>query len=83
MGGEDHDMPDAPGSCLMNSGALAPSPCISLCRMDPLGKFCVGCRRTLAEIAGWTTMTEAQRWAVLERLADGAEKAGAAGRGGG
>jgi predicted Fe-S protein YdhL (DUF1289 family) len=33
--------------------AMLPSPCISVCRMDEASGFCVGCMRTLDEIAGW------------------------------
>ena len=39
------------------------SPCIGVCRMDADG-LCVGCRRTLAEIARWGTMSndDRRRW---------------------
>lgn len=39
------------------------TPCIGICRMDAAG-LCVGCRRTLAEIARWGTMgdDERRRW---------------------
>ena len=43
------------------------SPCVNVCRLDA-DKICVGCRRTLAEIAGWRDMSAAQRRAVLARL---------------
>lgn len=36
------------------------SPCIGVCRMGADG-MCVGCRRTLAEIARWGTMSDAER----------------------
>jgi predicted Fe-S protein YdhL (DUF1289 family) len=36
------------------------TPCIGTCRMDADG-LCVGCRRTLAEIARWGTMDDAER----------------------
>ena len=48
----------------------APSPCISVCVLDPASGFCRGCFRTIQEIAGWTMMTKAERLAVLERLPD-------------
>ena len=44
--------------------AAVPSPCVDICRLDPAGAVCVGCRRTLAEIAGWGAMTDAERRAV-------------------
>jgi predicted Fe-S protein YdhL (DUF1289 family) len=44
-------------------GETPVSPCIGVCRMDADG-LCVGCRRTLAEIACWGTMDndERRRW---------------------
>jgi uncharacterized protein len=46
-----------------------PSPCISLCKMDPKQGLCVGCGRTLDEIARWSSMNDAQKrevWVMLE-----------------
>ncbi|MGH8118485.1 MAG: DUF1289 domain-containing protein [Rhodanobacteraceae bacterium] len=39
------------------------SPCVGICRMGVDG-LCIGCRRTLAEIAQWGTLSneERQRW---------------------
>jgi predicted Fe-S protein YdhL (DUF1289 family) len=36
--------------------------------LDGTGAYCVGCNRTLKEIAAWTGMTDAQRREVLARL---------------
>jgi predicted Fe-S protein YdhL (DUF1289 family) len=36
------------------------SPCIGICRLDAQ-ELCVGCRRTLDEIAEWPLATEARR----------------------
>ena len=45
------------------------SPCISVCVVDPRGTgVCVGCGRTLDEIAGWIDMSDDARRAVLARL---------------
>ena len=38
----------------------APSPCIGICRLDAQ-ELCVGCRRTLDEIAEWPLATPARR----------------------
>jgi uncharacterized protein len=35
-----------------------PSPCVSICRMDPVSELCEGCFRTLDEIALWGRMEE-------------------------
>ena len=44
------------------------SPCTKLCVMDPRSGLCRGCLRTLAEIAGWGGMSDAQQQAVLAAL---------------
>jgi predicted Fe-S protein YdhL (DUF1289 family) len=36
--------------------------------MDPERGLCLGCGRTLDEIARWSAMSEAEREAVLRRL---------------
>jgi predicted Fe-S protein YdhL (DUF1289 family) len=45
-----------------------PSPCINVCRIDAATGRCLGCRRTLGEIAGWSRMDDAAKrgiWACL------------------
>ncbi len=37
--------------------------------MDEDNRCCLGCRRTLGEIARWGEMTDAERAAVLAQLA--------------
>jgi predicted Fe-S protein YdhL (DUF1289 family) len=37
--------------------------------MDPGSGLCLGCRRTLQEIADWLEMTPEEKLAVLERVA--------------
>jgi uncharacterized protein len=44
------------------------SPCISVCRLDPASKVCVGCGRTIAEIAAWPDLSDAERQAIIRRL---------------
>jgi len=44
------------------------SPCIKVCQMDPQRGLCLGCARTLDEIARWATMTDAEREQVLREL---------------
>ena len=44
------------------AGGEVASPCISVCEMSPHNGFCVGCFRTLDEIAAWSVLdTEAKR----------------------
>lgn len=50
-----------------------PSPCISICRMDPGSGFCEGCLRTIAEIAAWSRMDDAEKrrvWRAIELRAE-------------
>jgi uncharacterized protein len=44
-----------------------PSPCVNICRLDGQG-LCVGCRRTLEEIAEWPRASEARRREILREL---------------
>jgi predicted Fe-S protein YdhL (DUF1289 family) len=46
-----------------------PSPCINVCRMDAASGLCEGCLRTLAEIAGWASMDEADKRCVWQQIA--------------
>lgn len=43
------------------------SPCVKVCTYDAGKGICLGCGRTLEEIATWSAMTEAQRRAVMEQ----------------
>jgi predicted Fe-S protein YdhL (DUF1289 family) len=45
-----------------------PSPCINVCRMNPIIGYCEGCHRTLSEIAGWSAYSDRQKRAVLALL---------------
>jgi predicted Fe-S protein YdhL (DUF1289 family) len=47
---------------------MATSPCIGVCRLDAATQICVGCDRTIAEIAAWPSLSEAERAAILRRL---------------
>ena len=45
------------------------SPCISVCRMDDATGLCVGCLRTLDEIAAWGALYDAARRRVWQAIA--------------
>ena len=45
------------------------SPCISVCRMDASTGLCVGCLRTLDEIAVWGALDDDARRDVLQAIA--------------
>jgi hypothetical protein len=44
------------------------TPCVRICVVDPLSALCVGCGRTVAEIAAWPAMSETDRVAVMADL---------------
>nr|WP_111301987.1 DUF1289 domain-containing protein [Paracoccus saliphilus] len=44
------------------------SPCIQICQIDPDANLCVGCFRSLTEIACWGSMTPQARRAVMHDL---------------
>ena len=55
--------PDAP---LESS---VPSPCVSICTMDPATGLCSGCLRTIDEIAGWSSYSNSEKRAVWQSIA--------------
>jgi predicted Fe-S protein YdhL (DUF1289 family) len=44
------------------------SPCISVCKIDGASGLCVGCFRTLDEIAAWSILENDERRAVIAEL---------------
>ncbi|MBW7056003.1 DUF1289 domain-containing protein [Paracoccus bogoriensis] len=52
----------------MTAQAAPTSPCIRLCRIDETSGLCIGCLRSLDEIARWAAMTIDQQQAVLDAL---------------
>lgn len=45
-----------------------PSPCRQVCQMNPETGYCIGCLRTIDEIADWVEMTDEEKRDVLTRL---------------
>jgi predicted Fe-S protein YdhL (DUF1289 family) len=54
-----------------------PSPCISVCQMDPMTGYCIGCTRTIDEIRDWIISTPDERNAILARINERRAKAAA------
>jgi hypothetical protein len=44
------------------------TPCIKVCAVSGQTGLCIGCGRTLAEIAGWGALDETQRLAIMAEL---------------
>lgn len=48
--------------------APVPSPCVSLCKMNPDSGLCEGCLRTLDEIRKWSTADDDFKRGVLAQI---------------
>jgi predicted Fe-S protein YdhL (DUF1289 family) len=44
------------------------SPCIKLCTMETGFGLCIGCGRTLDEIARWSSLSDAERRVIMREL---------------
>lgn len=55
-------------------GKAVLSPCNGVCVLDVAGEYCVGCLRTVAEIAAWTCMSNSERERVMGELEKRAPK---------
>lgn len=55
-----------------DASASVPSPCNSICRMDrapgSADDWCLGCLRTLDDIASWSTLDPARQRAIWQVL---------------
>jgi predicted Fe-S protein YdhL (DUF1289 family) len=58
------------------------SPCVKVCLVHPEAGICIGCHRTIEEIAAWSAMTPAARRAVMAELPARAQRLKPARRGG-
>lgn len=46
------------------------TPCVKVCAVDGASGYCLGCRRTLPEIAGWAKLSDEERAAIMTALPD-------------
>jgi predicted Fe-S protein YdhL (DUF1289 family) len=44
------------------------SPCVKICVVDPVSGLCIGCGRTIAEIAIWSELDAHARQAIVADL---------------
>lgn len=51
------------------AGEFLPSPCVSVCTMEPDSGWCRGCFRTLEEIADWALQSPEGQRAIWDRVA--------------
>ncbi len=45
-----------------------PSPCVNVCQLDEQQRWCLGCWRSLGEIAAWARLPEDDKRQVWLRL---------------
>lgn len=50
------------------------SPCIKICDLDESEKYCIGCGRSLDEIARWPLASEAERRSIRAALPERLER---------
>ena len=44
------------------------SPCVKICTLDVRKGLCLGCGRTIDEIARWTAISDTERRRVMDEL---------------
>jgi len=60
--------------CARPAEALLDSPCVKICVYEAGAGLCRGCGRTLEEIAGWTSLSDAERRRIMDELPTRLEK---------
>lgn len=46
------------------------TPCVKVCLIDGESGLCMGCQRTLVEVASWSRFTDAERAEIMAGLAE-------------
>lgn len=52
----------------MSAPAPIKTPCVKVCVVDGESGLCLGCFRTLAEVAGWARLDPAERERLMAEL---------------
>ena len=52
----------------MDASQPIATPCIKICAVDGESGLCLGCHRTLAEVAAWTSFTDDERGEIMAAL---------------
>ncbi|MBL8537407.1 MAG: DUF1289 domain-containing protein [Hyphomonadaceae bacterium] len=53
---------------MQSSSLTISTPCIKACAVSGATGLCIGCGRTLREIADWGTLTESERRQIMATL---------------
>lgn len=48
--------------------SMIETPCVKICTLDTRSGLCLGCGRTIGEIARWSAMSSAERVRVIAEL---------------
>ena len=48
--------------------AVIETPCTKVCTVHPVSRLCLGCGRSLAEIARWSDYTDRERAKIMSKL---------------
>lgn len=48
--------------------AIIETPCTKVCTVHPVSRLCLGCGRTLGEIARWIDYTDRERAEIMSKL---------------
>ncbi|MDX2158922.1 MAG: DUF1289 domain-containing protein [Hyphomicrobiaceae bacterium] len=55
------------------------TPCVNVCVVDPTSRRCVGCCRTIDEIATWASLGAEERRRIMQELPRRRARAGGGG----
>ena len=53
---------------MTDAETIIKSPCTKVCVVHPAHAICIGCGRSLDEIAHWIALSEAERAAIMAQL---------------
>ena len=65
----------------MDKGIQIPSPCVGVCQINASTKYCLGCWRTLKEVAHWSRYSNDEKEILMTKLAERQKRFGSNKRG--
>ena len=54
----------------MDKGIKIPSPCVGVCQINASTKYCLGCWRTLKEVAHWSRYSNDEKEILMTELTE-------------
>ena len=52
----------------MDEPRVIATPCVKICLIDGESGLCVGCQRTLTEVASWSRLSDDERAEIMAQL---------------